>query len=255
MNDLLIDRLKDSLNADGYVHLPGFLSPDAVRDLRGRVEGFVATAVPRLPAGQAMYEDAADAATLKQVFGLENHDPAFADLLRAGPFRHLAEALLDDAVVPKILEYFNKPPRAASGRVGKPTPPHQDNFYFMLDPPLALTMWLALEDVDEETGCVRYVRGSHRGGLRPHGRTQTLGFSQAITDFGTPADQAAAVAFPARAGDLLVHHAMTVHWAEGNRSPDRSRRALGFIYFAESARENREAKAAYQQQLRAEQLA
>lgn len=250
MNDLLIDRLKDSLNADGYVYLPGFLSPDAVRDLRERVEGFVATTVPHLPAGQAMYEDANDAATLKQVFGLENHDPRFADLLRASPFRHLAGALLGAAVVPRILEYFNKPPR-----IGKPTPPHQDNFYFMLDPPLALTMWLALEDVDEETGCVRYVRGSHREGLRPHGRTQTLGFSQAITDFGTPADRAGAVAFPARAGDLLVHHAMTVHWAEGNRSPDRSRRALGFIYFAESARENEEAKAAYQQQLRAEQLA
>ena len=116
-------------------------------------------------------------------------------------------------------------------------------------------MWLALEDVDEENGCVRYVRGSHLRGPRPHGRTQTLGFSQGITDFGTPDDQAEAVAMPARAGDLLIHHPMLVHWAEGNRSATRSRRALGAIYFAESAREDLEAKAAYQQKLRAEQIA
>jgi phytanoyl-CoA hydroxylase len=35
----------------------------------------------------------------------------------------------------------------------------------MLDPCEALTMWLVLEKVDEENGCVRYVRGSHKHGI------------------------------------------------------------------------------------------
>jgi phytanoyl-CoA hydroxylase len=183
---------------------------------------------------------------LKQLIDMQKYNAYFDVMLNDSKFKKLAEFLLDDAVVPKTLEYFNKPPR-----IGKPTPPHQDNYYFMLKPAEAVTMWLALEDVDAENGCVRYVTGSHLHGVRPHGRTQTLGFSQGITDFGTEDDQASAVAFPAKAGDLLIHHSMTIHWAEANRS-ERTRKAIGWIYWAESAQEDTEAKAAYQQKLKAE---
>ena len=100
-------------------------------------------------------------------------------MLFRSPFRELAELLLDGPVVPKDLQYFNKPPG-----IGKPTPAHQDGYYFMLDPCEALTIWVALDHVDDENGCVRYVTGSHKRGMRPHCRTQTLGFSQGITDYG-----------------------------------------------------------------------
>lgn len=39
-------------------------------------------------------------------------------------------------------------------------------------------MWTTLEEVDKENGSLRYIKDSHLKGLRPHGRTQTLGFSQ-----------------------------------------------------------------------------
>ena len=115
-------------------------------------------------------------------------------------------------------------------------------------------MWLALDEVDEENGCVRYVLGSKERGMRPHGRTQTLGFSQGITDYGLPEDQANEVALPAQPGDLLVHHAMTIHRADGNHSKTRHRRALGFIYYSEQAQEDESAHAAYQKKL-SEELA
>ena len=106
-------------------------------------------------------------------------------------------------------------------------------------------MWLALEEVDEENGCVRYVRGSHLKAMRPHGRTKTAGFSQGITDYGTDNDRSNEVAIPATAGDLLIHHAMTIHRADGNQSATRTRRALGFIYFSVAAKEDKVAKEAY----------
>ena len=31
-----------------------------------------------------------------------------------------------------------------------------------------ITAWIALDDVDEENGCLRYINGSHRGGILPH---------------------------------------------------------------------------------------
>jgi phytanoyl-CoA hydroxylase len=111
---------------------------------------------------------------------------------------------------------------------------------------------MALDDVDEENGCVRYVRGSHRVGMRPHGRTETLGFSQGITDFGQAADSRNEVACPAQPGDLLAHHALTIHRADANTSETRSRRALGFIYYGESACENVQAHEAYQSLLATE---
>lgn len=115
-------------------------------------------------------------------------------------------------------------------------------------------MWLALEDVDEENGCVRYVPGSHRRGFRSHGKTGTLGFSQGITDYG-PADTAVEVCMNAKPGDLLVHDAYTIHRADGNHSTTRTRQALGFIYFSARAREDTTAVRDYQSNLTREMVA
>ena len=43
---------------------------------------------------------------------------------------------------------------------------------------------------------------------------------------------------------LLMHDCKTVHWASPNRSPTRSRRALGFVYFGVSAKADEEMKRA-----------
>ncbi|MCS7467915.1 phytanoyl-CoA dioxygenase family protein [Stieleria sp. ICT_E10.1] len=85
--------------------------------------------------------------------------------------------------------------------------------------------------------------------MRDQARTKTLGFSQGIVDYPTDQDREAEIAFPAKPGDLLVHDALTIHRADGNQSPTRSRRALGFIYYSNRARENVEAHAAYQRRL------
>ena len=165
----------------------------------------------------------------------------------ASRFERLAQILLGEQVVGKNMQYFNKP-----AGIGPPTPPHQDGYFFMLEPNHAITMWLALEDVDASQGCVRYVRGSHKFGMRAHGRSGVLGFSQHILDFGIPNDLANEIACPCKAGHLIAHHSLTIHWADGNTSKDKSREALGFIYYARSAKADRKAHAEYQRRLAAE---
>jgi phytanoyl-CoA hydroxylase len=88
--------------------------------------------------------------------------------------------------------------------------------------------------------------------MRQHQRTNTLGFSQGITDYPTASDRSDETAAAAEPGDLLVHHALTIHRADGNRSVGRPRRALGLVYYSENARENIQAHAAYQAKLAAE---
>lgn len=239
MDTAQIKKLREDFLNDGYVFLPGFLSKDEIQQINTRLEGFIRNAVPAMPANHVFYENKSNAATLKQLQDMQLYDPFFTAFLYKSRFEEVAGILLGESVTGKTIEYFNKPPA-----IGKPTPPHQDAHYFMIKPPQALTMWLALEDVDEETGCLRYIKGSHLRGMRPHTRTQTLGFSQGITDYGEQ-DFSNETALPANPGDLFIHHSMTIHRADANTSGTRSRKALGFIYYGESAQEDLEAKSVY----------
>ncbi len=239
--------VKPDYDRDGYAYLPGFLDMDAIKEIRAELQRFIEQKVPEMPAGYVFYEDKNDPATLKQLQDIHQYSSFFNDILKGSRFEELAGVLLEDTTVPRNLEYFNKP-----AHIGKATPPHQDGYYFMLKPCKAITMWLALEEADETNGCVRYIKGSHLKGMRPHGRTQTLGFSQGITDY-SDADFSSEIFFRAKPGDLLVHDAMTIHRTDPNES-DRSRKALGFIYFGGSAKEDLDAKAAYQQKLNEERF-
>jgi phytanoyl-CoA hydroxylase len=247
MNEQYLKLLKSSFDTDGYVYIPGFLSAEEVKNLNKNIERFIAESISSMSTGHYFYEDKNDATTLKQMQDLEKYDPYFKSLAVNSKFETVARGLLEEDVVCKTVEYFNKPPK-----IGKATPPHQDGYYFMLDPQQAVTMWLALEKVDEENGCVKYVKGSHLKGMRTHGRTTTLGFSQQIVDFGTEQDMKDEIAFPANPGDLLVHHSLTIHRAGANTTASRTRKAMGLIYWGGSAKEDKEAKQRYMQQLQEE---
>ena len=227
---------------DGFVSMPGYLSGEAFDELRDNLARYIRDVVPRLPPTHAFFETPGDHATLKQMQHMQDEDPFFADLIRRDCFVELAKSFLGDDVVTQGAEYFNKPPG-----LGKATPPHQDGYYFCLVPNQAVTFWIALDDVDEENGCLRYVRGSHRDGVRPHGASQVLGFSQGLQDWG-PADEERETMCILKPGDVLAHHPLTVHRADANTSA-RSRRAMGLVYFAAGAQVDPAAQQRYQESL------
>lgn len=244
---LNVDQIKTRFNKDGYIAIKAFVSGTELEEISDNVARFIREVVPSLPREHVFCEDKDDISTLKQIQQMGVYDSYFNRWMEKSPFRKMAEVLLDGKVVAKNLQFFNKP--AGSG---KPTPPHQDGYYFMIEPCFALTMWFALDDVDEENGCVRYIPGSHLEGLRPHGRTKTLGFSQGIMDYPWGTDSQRETPIHARAGDLIIHDALSVHRANGNFSAHRSRKALGFIYYSSEARENMQAHESYQQKLKKE---
>ncbi len=162
--------LKSTYDADGFVVIRGFLPPDELGRLKDNLDRYIREVVPKLQDGDAFYEDKSRPETLKQMNRIQQ-DPFFADYLQHPLWVTAAESLLGESALVHGAEWFNKPPNTQHI-----TPPHQDNYYFCLMPPKVLTMWLALDVVDEENGCLRYVKGSHVLGLRPHNRTTTLGF-------------------------------------------------------------------------------
>jgi ectoine hydroxylase-related dioxygenase (phytanoyl-CoA dioxygenase family) len=179
-----------------------------------------------------------------QMQKLEEYDDFFHELFFNSKIKDLAANALGEDVVPRAMEYFNKPPGKSN-----PTPPHQDGYYFNLDNDKAVTGWLALEDVDDENGCIHYVKGSHKHEYRPHGRSEILGFSQGVTDFGTEEDKKNTVKFEGTAGMFLMHDAKIIHFASSNKSSVRSRRAFGFVYHGVSAKHDVEKGKAYQKKL------
>lgn len=242
-------ELKAAYDRDGFVVIRGFLAPPQLAELQENLERYIREVVPRLPDSDAFYEDRSRPETLKQMHRLEQ-DAFFAEYLQRPLWRETAAALLGEpARPPKGAEWFNKPPGTSHA-----TPPHQDNYYFCLTPPQVLTMWLALDSVDEENGCLRYIPGSHRLGVRPHARTQTLGFSQGIADYGD-ADRAQEVVVCAEPGDVLIHHGHTIHRADANRSATRHRRSFGIVLQGESCARDEAAFERYLQASKAQHAA
>jgi len=239
-----LNHLKD-FERDGYITIKPLFDIGKIAEINQELQRFVDTVVPTMPSSQIYYEDVEDKSSLKQIQQMFKHDAYFADLMTKGAVREIAEHLLQDNVRPINMQYFNKPPG-----IGRATPAHQDGYYFHINPCSAVTGWLALEPVDEKNGCIHYVRGSHKSdSLRPHSYTGLIGFSQGISDFGSEQDKRNTISITGGAGTFVMHDAKTIHYAGANISPTRSRRALGFIYYAERAQEDREAQRRYQAEL------
>ena len=155
------------------------------------------TSFPACPGKRCTSRTLRDPGSLKQLQRLQVHDQRLGEYLISGPFARLAEILLGEPPDPQNLQYFNKAPG-----VNRATPAHQDGAYFPIEPMNAVTIWLALEDIGPAQGCLRYLRGSHRDGLRPHRRSCTLGFSrELIGDASKNVERE--VAFPCAAGHVM----------------------------------------------------
>ncbi|HWP40235.1 MAG TPA: phytanoyl-CoA dioxygenase family protein, partial [Tepidisphaeraceae bacterium] len=92
--------------------------------------------------------------------------------------------------------------------------------YWGLEPPFAVTLWIAIDKSDVENGCMRVIPGSHRGGLLPHGKAgksgNILGHNQEIDP--RLIDESRAVDLELEAGQASLHDGLTVHGSNPNRS-------------------------------------
>lgn len=110
------------------------------------------------------------------------------------------------------LSIFKKP------MIGVATPWHQDEAY--RDPRFEykeLSIWVALQDVNVESGCMQFIPGSHKGPILEHRSMNDDSTSQALQCNGA-FDDSAVVACPLPAGGCTIHHPATLHHAGPNIS-------------------------------------
>ena len=115
---------------------------------------------------------------------------------------------------------------------GRETDPHQDQAYWPLEEADTITAWIPFDGSTHETGCMGYLAGTHRSGLRAFANIFTgTGFDLDALD-ETRGREATWVEVPP--GAVAFHHGLTVHLARPNRSP-RTRRVHTAIYFADGS--------------------
>jgi len=120
-----------------------------------------------------------------------------------------------DPVVAQSM-YIFKPPR-----IGGQVTPHQDSTFLHTQPMNIVGVWLALQDVTLENGCLWFVPGSQRNGIgRRFVRNADPESTQLTKIVGSdpPVDDSQFVAAPVAKGSCVLIHGEVVHKSEKNLS-------------------------------------
>ncbi|RTE09940.1 phytanoyl-CoA dioxygenase family protein [Paenibacillus whitsoniae] len=117
----------------------------------------------------------------------------------------------------------------------KPTPWHQDATYFPMKEPDVLTMWIPLDDVDENNGCLSFVPNSHRvGKLTNVDFVNPIDIFELAREANPHTEMRQPVIVPLHKGSCTVHHGLTFHYAYANKT-DKPRRVLTIVYMSARA--------------------
>jgi len=153
---------------------------------------------------------------------LSNQSDYLFDLARHPSLVSVAQHLLTKRSVPLHIEYFAKP----AGDTSTPTPTHQDQVFYQYDFPneIAISLWIALDDVTSKSGALEY--GSPLPAqLLPHVTSNTADFALEMLDVGASTFSAV----PLKRGGCVIHTSYVVH-RTGPNSTDHQRRALVLNY-------------------------
>jgi len=213
---------------DGYTAPVNLLSAGQVGDLRERLNA-IGESLTDL--GDSLYEIEAawrerPDETVLHFLGAWRVDELFHDLVfHPGVIGPAAQLLGVERLRFWHDQVFWKPPQHPGV-----VPWHQDwSYWTRTTPQRHITVYIALDDMDEENGCLQVVPGSHLWGKLP-----AVEFGGGMEQLHAHLSEAQREAFapvtvPLRAGQASVHHSGTIHGSLANGS-SRPRRGVVLNY-------------------------
>lgn len=99
---------------------------------------------------------------------------------------------------------------------------HQDLTYWGLDDAQETTLWFALSPASQDSGCMRFVPGSHKQRIVPH--VDTFADDNLLSrgqEIAVDVNEADAVAAALRPGQASMHHGHLFHASGPNSTDDR----------------------------------
>jgi len=221
----LSSSIIESFQRDGHVCVKNVLTPGEC----SRYRQLINDAVRRFNTEtRSLSERDTYGKAFLQTMNLWEVDKDVAKFTLSEHFAGIAAALLG---VNKVRLYHDQALYKEPG--GGFTPWHQDQYYWPLDTPNTVTMWMPLIDIIEEMGMIGFASGSHKNGfvgnLAISDESETL-LEQHIKQQQYPIQRAKSM----RAGDTSWHYGWTLHNAPGNQSSI-TREVMTIIYFADGA--------------------
>ncbi len=145
----------------------------------------------------------------------------------------VVEGVLGPDILIWSAEFFIKEPNTKH-TVGM----HQDLTYWgMGETPDQVTAWIALSPATVESGCMDFVRASHKNPILPHtdtySDTNLLSRGQEVAVDVADSDKTHVELAP---GQMSLHHGLTIHGSGPNQSEDR-RIGLAIRYLSPGARQ------------------
>ena len=155
-----------------------------------------------------------------------HHSPVVRDFCIRGQHIPAVRQLLGDNICYWYNQFVTKFPETDLGKGQFPR--HQDNGYINIEPPTTLTVWVALDDVDERNGCVWMLPESHKLGVLPHGVKSADSWHLQVPAEGD------GVPIVVKAGEAVAFTGLTLHRSKNNLTAQ-PRRAFFMQYCLASA--------------------
>lgn len=208
----------------GYLSLDAIASPEEVAKMRVLYDDLFERQVGRESGDQfdlGGSDEEGKKAKLPQILNPSRYAPQLKLMQVYANAQSVAQQLLGHAAKVTGDHAINKP-----ALDGAATPWHQDEAYW--DPMQlyeAMSIWIPLQDVTVENGCMQFIPGSHRLDIVEH---QSIGGDVRVHGLEVcdpKVDVSAAVACPLTAGGATIHSNRTLHYAGPNHTAQ-PRRAL-----------------------------
>jgi ectoine hydroxylase-related dioxygenase (phytanoyl-CoA dioxygenase family) len=211
---------------EGYLALEAITTQEEVAWLRGVYDHLFASQAGREEGNQfdlGGTDEEGKEAVLPQILNPARYAPE----LKNGLYRVNALAIAHQLLGPEAA-FQGEHAIFKPAHIGAATPWHQDEAYW--NPAVeynAFSLWMPLQPVTVENGCMHFVPRSHRMEILPHHSINNDPRIHGLEVEG--ADTSQSVACPLPPGGCTIHHNRTLHYAGPNVS-DIPRRAyiLGF---------------------------
>lgn len=217
---------REEFRENGHILIRGVLSPGEAAVYRP----VIAEAVKRLRTEKRrLSERDTYGKAFLQIMNLWRVDEGVRRLVLA---RRLGKMAADLLGVGNVRIYHDQALFKEPG--GGPTPWHQDQYYWPIDTPNTVTMWMPMMDITVDMGMLTFASGSHKRGTvlgQQISDESDSGYRRYIKENQYPVTRSAGM----RAGDATWHYGNTVHSAPGNDS-EKMREVMTVIYMADGAR-------------------
>ena len=200
---------KDRYWEDGFLHPIKVLSDEGAAQARADIEAVEADWLAAdLPQPLNTYKRVNANVVMPFVVDIAR-DPAILDVV---------EGILGPDILIYAAEFFTKEPNTPHV-----VSMHQDLTYWGLGAIDGMvTAWVALSPATRASGCMDFVRGSHKNPILPHEDTfdanNLLSRGQEIA---VEIDEADKTAIELAPGEMSLHHGLTIHGSGPNTSDDR----------------------------------